>query len=136
MLSTAVRSILNNAPILVGDETLLKPRDAMFDRGVHYDESRDYAKARDYYRRAAKAGHVGAMVNLGVLYEKGRGGPPDYAKTREWYQRAADAGSEEAEKDLRISRVDSDSTVSPNGLCSRSATIFQAGVLWKFDSRC
>ena len=25
MLSTAVRSILNNAPILVGDETLLKP---------------------------------------------------------------------------------------------------------------
>jgi hypothetical protein len=67
---------------------------AMFDLGSWYEDSehQDYAKAREWYQKAADAGYAAAMNNLGLLYEKDRGEPRDYAKAREWYQKAADAG--------------------------------------------
>jgi TPR repeat protein len=49
----------------------------------------DYAKAREWYEKAAAKGHDGAMVDLGLLYENGQGVPQDYAKAREWYEKAA-----------------------------------------------
>ena len=36
------------------------------------------------------------MVNLGVLYDNGRGVAQDYAKAREWYEKAADKGDADA----------------------------------------
>jgi uncharacterized protein len=49
----------------------------------------DYAKAREWYDKAAAKGHDGAMVGLGLLYENGQGVPQDYVKAREWFEKAA-----------------------------------------------
>jgi uncharacterized protein YdaT len=56
----------------------------------------DYAKAREWYEKAAEAGAAQAMTNLGVIYENGQGVPQDYAKAREWYEKGAGAGSAQA----------------------------------------
>jgi TPR repeat protein len=53
--------------------------------------AQDYVKAREWYQRAADAGNIDAMINLGRLYLDGKGVPKDYGKAREWYQKAADA---------------------------------------------
>jgi len=53
---------------------------------------KDYAKAREWYEKAAAKDRVLAalaMNNLGVLYENGQGVPQDFVKAREWYEKAA-----------------------------------------------
>jgi len=49
----------------------------------------DYAKAREWYEKAADKGYVRAMINLGALY----GEAQDYAQAREWFEKAADKGN-------------------------------------------
>jgi TPR repeat protein len=61
---------------------------------------RDYAKAREWYEKAADAGNNLAMSNLGVLYANGRGVTQDDGKARELFQKAADAGNTNAKKAL------------------------------------
>ncbi len=69
---------------------------AMLNLGVLYENghgvAQDYAKAREWYEKAAANGESMAMLNLGVLYENGHGVAQDYAKAREWYQKAVDIG--------------------------------------------
>jgi hypothetical protein len=50
----------------------------------------DYAKAREWFEKAADKDDAIAMKNLGVLYHIGNGVTQDYAKAREWYEKAAD----------------------------------------------
>jgi len=61
--------------------------------GRFYDQGRgvpqDYAKAREWYDKAAAAGDAVAMANIGGLYAKGHGVPQDYAKARKWWEKAA-----------------------------------------------
>ena len=52
--------------------------------------AQDYAKAREWYEKAAAKGDASAMSNLGLLYHNGQGVAQDYAKAREWYEKAAD----------------------------------------------
>ena len=54
--------------------------------------AKDYAKAREWYEKAADKGNANAMALLGGLYANGQGGPPDDAKAREWYGKAAANG--------------------------------------------
>jgi uncharacterized protein YdaT len=49
----------------------------------------DYAKAREWFDKAAAKDNANAMVGLGVLYENGQGVPQDDAKAREWSEKAA-----------------------------------------------
>jgi TPR repeat protein len=51
--------------------------------------AQDYAKARDWYEKAAAKDNAGAMVQLGLFYAHGQGGAQDYAKAREWFEKAA-----------------------------------------------
>jgi TPR repeat protein len=44
------------------------------------------------FRTGADRGNAGAMGNLGLAYQHGRGVAQDYAKAREWYEKAADKG--------------------------------------------
>ena len=53
----------------------------------------DYARARMFFEDAADKGNAFAMLNLGLLYYKGKGVAQDYAKAREWYEKAANKGS-------------------------------------------
>jgi len=47
-------------------------------------------------RKAAAAGHAGAMTSLGFAYEKGRGAAPDFALAMNWYRKGAEAGNSAA----------------------------------------
>jgi uncharacterized caspase-like protein len=53
----------------------------------------DYAKAVEWYRRAADTGSARAKVNLGYLYERGLGVGRDGAEALRWYRAAAGAGT-------------------------------------------
>jgi TPR repeat protein len=48
----------------------------------------DYAKAREWYEKAASKGEARAMAELGDLYFGGVGVPVNQAKAREWYEKA------------------------------------------------
>ena len=67
-----------------------------------YGVAQDYAKAREWYEKAAAKGDASAMVNLGLLYENGHGVAQDYAKAREWYEKAADKGDASAMNNLGL----------------------------------
>ena len=52
----------------------------------------DFAKAADYFKRAAIAGDDNGSYSYGVLLRQGRGVPLDIAESAHWLKRAADAG--------------------------------------------
>jgi len=56
----------------------------------------DYAKAREWFEKAADKDDTSAMTNLGVLYANGQGVAQDYAKAREWYEKAVAKGDTNA----------------------------------------
>jgi TPR repeat protein len=58
--------------------------------------AQDYAKAREWFEKAADKGDASAMNKLGWLYENGEGVTQDYTKARGWYQKAADKGDASA----------------------------------------
>jgi hypothetical protein len=52
----------------------------------------DYAQAAGWYQKAAAQGHPRAMMNLGFLYEQGRGVKQDMAAALALYRKAAGLG--------------------------------------------
>jgi TPR repeat protein len=73
---------------------------AMFGLGSLYHHGQDYAKAYEWYEKAASKGHATAMTQLGLLYENGLGVAQDYAKAREWYEKAAGKSDARAKPQL------------------------------------
>jgi TPR repeat protein len=57
------------------------------------DAAKDYASAAQAYTRAAESGYALAAVNLGALYESGKGVSKDNAQAFKWYTVAAQAGT-------------------------------------------
>jgi uncharacterized protein len=55
--------------------------------------TQDYAKAMDWYQKAAALGDPDALKGIGWLYSSGLGVPQDYTEAMKWYEKAADAGS-------------------------------------------
>jgi TPR repeat protein len=58
--------------------------------------------AYEYFAKAAEAGNVGAMVEIGTLLWCGCGGPRNSVRAVEWLRRAANTGSDEAKRYLGI----------------------------------
>ena len=56
------------------------------------DMPQDYAKAAEWYEKAAKQGIAMAQYNIGMMYQKGEGVTKDAAKAEEWLQKAAAQG--------------------------------------------
>src|SRR5215813_4785063 len=54
--------------------------------------AQDYAKAREWFEKAADKDSADAMHDLGWLYQHGHGVAEDYVKAREWFEKAADKG--------------------------------------------
>jgi TPR repeat protein len=54
--------------------------------------ARDYAKARDFFKKAADKGDGSAMSNLASLYLNGQGVARNRAKALEFFKKAADMG--------------------------------------------
>ena len=61
----------------------------------------DYQKAEQWFEKAAAAGNVTAMANLGYLYAQGQGVPQNYEKAQQWYGKAAAAGNADAQQQLQ-----------------------------------
>lgn len=59
-----------------------------YDRGTH-GLPQDYARAFEWYAKAARAGHPAAMTIVGFCYEKGMGTEVDPAEAFRWYKRGA-----------------------------------------------
>ncbi|MGP9492362.1 tetratricopeptide repeat protein [Psychrobacter sp. AOP7-B1-24] len=80
--------------------------DAQYNLGVMYDTGKgvhqNYAKAAEWYRKAADQGYAKAQFNLGLAYYKGEGLRQDYAKAAEWFEKAADQGDAEAQYNLGL----------------------------------
>jgi len=54
----------------------------------------DYAKARQWWEKAAAQGRASAQNDLGLLYANGLGGPQDVVQSHMWYSLAAGNGYE------------------------------------------
>jgi TPR repeat protein len=82
----------------IGDTVSMRHLGLAYQDG--FGVARDYAKAREWYTKAADKGNVDAMFSLGVLYANGVGVAQDYAKAREWYEKAAGKGNASAKTAL------------------------------------
>lgn len=72
---------------------------SLYERGAGV--TKDEAKALALYRKAAAAGHVRAMHNLGVLLSA-HGTPQDYREAASWFERAAMAGLADSQYNLAL----------------------------------
>lgn len=72
---------------------------AQFDVGVRYlhgdNVEQDYAKANEWFKKAADQGHKRAAYNIGSLYLKGCGVPLDASQAMKWYEDAFDGADTE-----------------------------------------
>lgn len=73
------------------------PRAQNFLGATLANNAKDKISARKWYYRAAVQGNPKAQLNLGMMYEKGEGGPQDYEKALEWLLKAAEQGNAEAQ---------------------------------------
>ena len=63
---------------------------ALYNSGVQARRRGDLEDAADCFRRAARAGHAKAMVNLGSMYEKGEGVGQDDTQAVHFFRAAAE----------------------------------------------
>lgn len=68
--------------------------------GEMFDSREDYAKAAEWYRKAAEHGIPAAETCMGDLCLEGHGVSQDYAEALRWYQKAADQGDAIAANNL------------------------------------
>ncbi len=62
----------------------------------------DFTAARAHWQRAADAGDLEALVELGLMHGNGRGGEQDHAAARSCFETAAEEGHMEAEYSLGV----------------------------------
>jgi len=63
---------------------------------------KDYAKAIEWYRKAADQGFAKAQANLGVMYAEGEGMPQDFSIAVSWFRKAAYQGNSLAQHNLGL----------------------------------
>ena len=79
---------------------LLSNASAQKDIADSYRRKENYAKAAEWYRKAASNGDSEAQCILGRMYQQGEGVGQDYAQAVRWYQKSAEQGNSEAEYTL------------------------------------
>jgi localization factor PodJL len=72
---------------------------SLYERGAGV--TKDENEAMSLYRKAANAGHIRAMHNLGVLLSA-RESPQDYSEAAVWFARAAQAGLTDSQYNLAL----------------------------------
>ena len=68
--------------------------------GIKYRNSGNDGEAVKWYRKAAQQGDVLAQINLGWMYQNGKGVLQDDAEAVRWYQKAAQQGNAKAQTSL------------------------------------
>ncbi len=75
---------------------------ADFQAGFAAYQRGDYATALQEWRPLARQGDASAQLNLGLMYDEGRGIPRDYAEAASWYRMAAKQGDAKAQFKLGL----------------------------------
>ncbi|HEY3929077.1 MAG TPA: tetratricopeptide repeat protein [Candidatus Koribacter sp.] len=75
---------------------------AMFSLGVMACETRDYADALIWFRRAAEKRHVRSLFWLGKLHWRGHGVPKDHKQALALLREAANGKVEAAQRAIRF----------------------------------
>ncbi len=94
----------------------------LYDLGLLLDAGAPQ-EAAQAYEAAARAGHVEAVVSLGVLYQAGRGVAQDHARAFALYTEAAEQGSARAQNNLGLLYVRGQGTAQDY---ERAAALFAA----------
>lgn len=98
----AIELDLKNVDSSISAHTkLLGAGEVYFVRGDNYRKKGLYDLARRDYQLAANQGHIGAQVNLGVMYHKGDG-VEDFIQAYIWLNIAAASGDQIAKKNKEI----------------------------------
>ena len=74
--------------------------------------NRDYAKALQWYQKAAKSGNPDAQRNFGDMIHFGRGTSKDNYRAFKWYFAAAQQGNQGAQKQIEV--LSAAGNLSPN----------------------
>lgn len=83
-----------------GDASAQYNMGVLYDRG--YGVPRDYARARQWYEKAAAQHYPRAEHNLGVMYETGKGVARDPGRAAKWFRRGADDGQAASQNNLAV----------------------------------
>ena len=92
--------LLRTAAFLLGTAVAVPVMAQDFDKGLAAYRAGDYATAVQEWRPLAEQGEAIAQVNLGFMYENGRGVLQDYAEAVRWYRMAAEQGNAWAQASL------------------------------------
>ncbi len=68
--------------------------------GINAYNKQDYTTAFNEFMLLAKAGDAGAQLQLGLMYDNGRGKDQDYDQAFYWYQQSANNGNAHAQFNL------------------------------------
>ncbi len=79
---------------------------ADFEKGMKAYENEDYEKALNEWLLLGKSGHVKAQLNIGIMYEFGKGVSKNYFEAIKWYELAAKQGNVKAQSYLGFIYVD------------------------------
>jgi len=69
---------------------------AEFRQGMEAYQKQQYSSALRYFRQAAGRGDVEAIVQMGLMYDFGRGVCQNYTEAMRWYLKAAEKGEPRA----------------------------------------
>lgn len=72
----------------------------LFEFGWREHDAGRHLKASEIWQRLARQGHVLAQINLGAMYDTGKGVPRDPGKAAQWYRVAAEIGNTYAQYNL------------------------------------
>jgi hypothetical protein len=73
---------------------------AMVDLGESYIDEENWHEANQWFLKAADGGDASGMLDLGVMFQLGRGVERNGKSAVYWYQRASEAGNADATFDL------------------------------------
>jgi hypothetical protein len=73
-------------------------RGLLFYKGIGVDK--DFKKAAQWFRQAARKGHAGAQYNLGIMSYLGHGMRQDYATAAQWFRQAGEQDHAAAQYNL------------------------------------
>jgi hypothetical protein len=95
----------------------------MYDHGDGVQQ--DYAKALEWFRRAAEQGDRDAQFYLGTLYERGDGVRQDYARAWAWLKAAQGNAGAAALVDHVAARLAPSAMIFTPGCCLKLCALWQ-----------
>jgi len=71
-----------------------------YEIGLKSYNSKDYAEALKWYKKAADQGNVDAQTRIGFMYSHGQGVKKDYVEAVKWFREASEQGNAPAQSHL------------------------------------